>query len=76
MAEAKEKCKKMKHEWEELSSKNPILNSKCREQPIRRESDCDLKIPVAHLDMYSKKLEVCTRSKTRSTQEIADNSKI
>ena len=73
--EEEEKYKKAKNEWEDKSSKRPVLDEKSSEDELQREAGWMQRNFVNRLDRCCKKVKMCARSKGWWTAENAENRK-
>jgi len=68
--------KKAQKEWEDKSSKRPVLDEKSSGDELQREAEWIQWNFVNHLNRCCKKVQVCARSKRWWTAEIPENRKI
>jgi hypothetical protein len=55
--EEKKNLKKIHKQWEERSTKNPILNEESNEEDLQREADWIQKLFFNHLNRHCKKIK-------------------
>jgi len=74
--EEEENYKKAQKEWEDKSSKRPILNENSSGDDLQMEAEWIQRNFVNHLNRCCKKIKVCARSKKWWMAEIVENQKI
>jgi len=74
--EKEENCEKAKKQWEEKSSKRPVLNGKSSQEWFQQEAEWIQRNFVNYPNSCFRKFKVCVRSKRWWTVVISENRKI